>query len=128
MNGFSNDVKSILKTNGLLQKEGAGLVLTDTSRDAMDLYDELLKDGYVVANKRTKSVFNYDYVVMPIGWNWETLLYSLSVLSVGGAIIIQANQYMQERYVSRFGEFTGTKVRYGDNYYIVIKNGLDYGN
>lgn len=128
MNGFSNDVRAILKANGLLEKEGAGLVLTDTSRDAMDLYTELLKEGYVVANKRTKVVFNYDFIVMPIGWNWETLLYAFSVLSVGGAVVIQANQYMQDRYISRFGGFTATKVKYGDNYYVVIKNGLDYGN
>lgn len=128
MNGFSTDIVAILKTNGVLEREGAGLILTDTSREANELFEALSKDKYVVANKRTKIVFNYDYVVLPLGWNWETLLYALSVISEGGVIVVQANRYMQDRYVSKFGGFTGTKVKYGDNYYIVIKNGLDYGN
>ena len=128
MNGFSSDVISILKTNGVLEREGAGLIFTDTSSDAGDLFETLLKDKYVVANKRTKIVFNYDYVIIPKGWNWEVLLYAFSVVSIGGAIVLEVSKFWQDRYVSRFGEFTGTKVKYGDNYYLVIKNGLDYGN
>lgn len=128
MNGFSSDVMSILKANGVLEREGAGLIFTETDRNANELFEILLKNQYVVTNKRTKIVFNFDYVVMPVGWNWERLLYAFSVVSIGGIIVIPANTFVQDRYVSRFGEFTGTRVQYGNNYYIVIKNGLDYGN
>jgi len=129
MSGFKDDVISILRHNSILQKESVGFVMTETSTLAEELFQELKERKFLVTNKRTKLVLQYDYVVIPSGYNWENFLYAFSVLSTGGVIVLEANEKVwSDKYVSLFGGFTGTKVRYEDRIYIVIHGGVDYAD
>ena len=82
MSGFREDVISILRQNAVLQKESIGYIVGGKYESAsMELYKELKSLGHIVARGRTKPVVRYDYVVIPINWSIETLLYALSISS-----------------------------------------------
>jgi hypothetical protein len=128
MSGFKDDVISILRQNSMLQREGVGLVLLN-GNDSVDLFDAITEMKFPVLNKRTKPFVNFDYVVIPKGYHLENLLYAFSAVSTGGIIIVEANNAIwDEHYVSRAYNFTGTRVRYEDRFYMVIHAGVDYGD
>lgn len=126
MNG--SDIISILRSNIILQRESLGYIETGASEEAQELVKRIKGMGFIVVSKRVKPVLLFDYVVLLGTWNCESLLYAFGAISKGGIIVVEAGKAWDERYVSRFGEFTATRVSYGDRYYVVIKGGMDYGN
>ena len=131
MNGFKNDVLAILDSNTILQKESMGWVVAQhTTPDNSELYNYLQSNGFPVTNQFEKSVFFFDYIVIDrMNASLKNLLKALSLLSVGGVLVIElAEYYFEDSYFSVFGNFTITKVRYDDRKYLVFHTGVDYGH
>lgn len=133
MNGFKDDVISILKDNTMFHADASGwIVQQHTLPKTSELIRELQDRKFAVIGRHNKEVFRFDYVVISkehLTPNW--LLAAFAKLSENGIIIIELEDNslaFANQYVSRFGGFTGTKVKYNGNYYLVIHSGVDYGN
>jgi hypothetical protein len=128
MSGFRDDVISILRQNDLYHKTATGLVL-GKSNDG--LLEELQKKGFPVIGHFEKDVILFDYIVMNRFYeDARSLMSAFASVNVGGLIIMELDDGDDygKTYVSQFGSFTATKVKYGDNQYLVIHSGVDYGN
>lgn len=133
MNGFKDDIISILRSNVMLHAEASGWII---QQHILPKTSELLKDlqdrKFAVIGRHKKPMFLFDYVIISIEHltvNW--LLSAFGTLKDNGLIILEVTDHslaFANRYVSNFGFFTATKVTYGDNKYIVIRKGLDYGD
>ena len=129
MSGFREDVISILKQNNMYHKEAIGLI-----KGHLDdgLFETLQEEKFPVSKKFEKFVLYFDYIVLNnFQEDVETLLFALASVSTGGLIVLEItdSEYTyQDRYVSQFGLFSVTKVKYEDRTYLVFRNGLEYGN
>ena len=131
MNGFKDNVISILRDNLMLHGEALGCLLASERHDeARRLYAELVERKLPIARKMEKQVFYYDYVVITAEFGIQTLIAAFSSLSENGIIILEIpNDFLyDDRYVSKFANFTGTKIKFGREQYLVIHSGVDYGN
>ena len=127
MSGFKSDVISILRDNVLLHGEAMGWIVGST-----ELYEELTKKKFPVTEKADKLVFLFDYVVISAAKRtFDSLLKALTSLSNLGVIVVEITD-VQDRYDkeyrSYFGGFAARKLKYQDRAYLVIRQGLDYGN
>lgn len=133
MNGFKEDVISIIRDNMMLHAEAMGLVVNaNARRESKELLEALQARKLPVTDKVDKHVFLFDYVVIHRDYLFVTTLLKafswigrLSVLIVD---ITGKESAFNSRYVSRFGDFTAQKLKYEDRAYLVFKNGNDYGN
>lgn len=129
MSGFKDDVISILKTHGLPQREGGGwIVRSDKSEDGRELFFALTNKGFPVT-MYPEDFMVFDYVVMDKeNTTVPNLVEAMTHLHIGGILIIEGVPEYHKKYVSIFGNFTGTKVKYDNREYLVIHSGMDYGN
>lgn len=133
MNGFKDDVISILRDNVMLHGEAIGWIMTNP-RVTMtaDLYKYMVDNKYPVTPRSEKSVLYYDYIVIDRYTRSVTnLLRAFANVSENGLIVIEISDELpnfSDRYVSKYGNFTATRVQYGDRYYLVLRTGVDYGN
>lgn len=133
MSGFKDDVVSILRDNVMLHGEAMGWIMTNP-RVTMtkELYEYLVEQKFPVTPKSEKSVLYFDYIVIDrYTRSVNNVLRALANLSPNGLLIIEISDELpnfKDRYVSVFANFTGIRVQYQDRYYLVIRNGADYGN
>lgn len=131
MSGFREDVISILNSNGILQKESMGWIVSQhTNPDNSELFLYLAKQSFPVTDRFEKSVFYFDYIIIDhLNFSLPNFIKALSMLGIGGVIVIElAEDYFNNNYYSIFGNFSIIKVTYGDKRYLVVKGGVDYGN
>lgn len=133
MSGFKDDVISILRQNGYLQRDALGWIVNNNNVSmANDLYEELIKHKFPVTNKAEKLVANYDYIIVDrYNRDAETILRAFASLSTGGLMVLEISDFFYkfwDKYVSTFAGFTATKVQYADRRYMVIHAGVDYGD
>jgi hypothetical protein len=133
MNGFKEDVISILRDNVLLHAEAMGLLLDgDSNEETRGLLKDLQDRKLPVTDAVEKHVFNFDYVVLHRDSLFvNTLIRALSLVSKMGMIILDVtgkSDMFRKEYFSKFGDFSIHKLIYEDRAYLVIKNGMDYGN
>ena len=133
MNGFSNDVFSILRHNVMLHRSSIGLVVGgDEIPNAYVLLKELQLNDYLAVGQLDKTV-RYDYIVISrVSLNIRKFLSCLTSLASGGLMILEItgsdNKY-EDKYLNMVGgTMSATKLRYGDRSYIVIHTGEDYGD
>ena len=124
---------AILRDNVLLHAEASGwIVQQHILPKTSELLKELQDRKMAVIGRHGKPIFLFDFIVISVEHltpNW--LLSAFSVLNNNGIIILEITDFrfsFANEYKSRFGNFTGTKVKYGDNTYLVIHQGVDYAN
>lgn len=97
-----------------------------------ELLEMLRNNGFPVTDRYGKPVVLFDYIVLNRYYDDAiSLLDALSSLSIGGLLVLELHSDRKNYkpvYKSMFANFTGTVVKYGDNMYLVIHNGADYGN
>ena len=133
MSGFKDNVILILRHNGMLQGESVGWVVTGNNNfNKTEELTQALRDmKFLVVNNPQKPVVLFDYVVIDSYRQYDTpkLLKALDNLKEDGIIIVQVTPGLyQDKYVSRLGAFTITKVKLGEEEYLVFHTGVDYGN
>lgn len=135
MNGFRQDLISILKHNSLLQRMSIGIILGDMENQRhWGLYKDLSdRKQLIELSSKLLKFTKYDYVVITKEFlSVKNLLKAMVELNRGGIIILEitgkAESY-QEKYLSMVGGMmSGTKVLYEDRGYVVLHTGEDYGN
>lgn len=130
MSGFKDEVISILRQNGMYHREALGLI-KETGFLTPTLLPALQAEKFPVTDKFGKPVLNFDYVVLSQEYNsLNQLLTGLASLSIGGLLILEVTNQTayRDRYVSLFGNFSVTKVKYPGRTYLVFRNGIDYGD
>lgn len=133
MSGFRDDVIAILRDNVLLHSEAMGLVMEAYSwPQTRELLKDLEDRKMPVTDRADKHVFLFDFVVIPQEWLYvHTLLRAFTLVGNLGIIIIEVTgkaDLFKKELVSQFGNFTVTKLTYGDRAYLVVHQGADYGN
>lgn len=133
MSGFKDDVISILRDNVMLHAEAMGLVLdADAGEESRELLQELQKRKFPVTDRVDKHVFMFDYIVIHRDYLFiSSLLQAFSWAGRQGIVILDITgkaDMFSKRLVSAFGGFIVQKLIYQDRAYLVIKNGVDYGN
>lgn len=133
MNGFSQDVFSILRHNVMLHRSSIGLVVDgEDIPNAFALLKELQLNDHIAVGKLDKLV-RYDYIVVSrVSLNVRKFMACLTSLASGGLMILEItgsdNKY-EDKYLNMVGgTMSATKIRYGDRSYIVIHTGEDYGD
>lgn len=128
MNGFSNDVVSMLKHSYMYHGESIGLVIGNN-----ELASTLESLGLLVSVD-DKLSDNWDYIVVS-GENVgvRVLIKCLTQLRNCGIIILElTNKPNVKKYADRYSNasagFYATKVMYDDRVYLIIHQGYDYGN
>lgn len=133
MSGFKDDVISILRDNVLLHAEAMGLIMAAEDHwETRELLKYLENEKLPVSGKVEKIVLLFDYVIMH-----RELVCTLAFLdafaNVGkmGIIIVDVSDEpssYESVYKSYFGNFTVSKLKYGNRTYLVFHKGVDYGN
>jgi hypothetical protein len=127
MNGFEADIVSILKHNNMLHSESRGLVLHEE-----EFVYKLWEQYKVVASFEIGSLTKYDYIVLDGKvLTVPRLVEALSLLSENGLLVLEVTieeGKFSKRYLSKFANFTATKVKYEERVYMIIHQGVDYGN
>jgi len=135
MNGFKDDVISILSQNHYLQKESLGWIVSDNAKhpDQYILKKELEKMLVPFTMSDEKMVTNYDFIVIDkYHSRFDVLLRAFTRLSENGIIVLEVTDYPRDikrtAGISKFGKFSITRVTFQDRGYLVIKSGVDYGD
>lgn len=134
MSGFKDDVISILKTNSMLHGEAIGWIFYDRikSPKVFELLSDLQKRKLPVVSHFEKEVFRYSYIVLSNEYlTFADLFDALSSLAPQGIIIIEdwlGDLPFKDKYVVPFAKITITKVKFEDRIYMVIHEGVDYGD
>lgn len=127
MNGFRDDVISILRDNVLLHGEAMGWIIGHPA-----LLKALEDMKLPVTGTNGKGVFLFDYIVITHEeTNVLSLMDVLSYLSNLGLLIVEITpvaSVFRNEYRSVFGGFTARKLKYGERSYLVFHQGVDYGN
>jgi len=133
MNGFSQDIISILKHNVMYHHSAIGLILNgDEFPNSFSLVQVLRLNRYLIETKIDKMI-KYDYIVINRGsLNVRMFLSCLTSLSAGGILILEitgSDSRYEDKYLNLIGgTMSATKIRYEDRSYIVIHTGEDYGD
>ena len=133
MNGFSQDIISILKHNVMHHSSSLGLILGATDiEEAFTALRQLHLNGLLVESKLNDFV-RFDYIVIPKQLlNVRKFLSCLTRLASGGIMVLEitgSEDKYEDKYLNMVGgTMSGTKVRYQDRSYIVIHTGEDYGD
>ena len=133
MNGFKDDVLSILRDNVFLHKEALGLVVFGNEiPEARELLEDLEERKFPVAGKTEKLVVLFDYIVLHRdAVNLPSMLQAINDLSNGGIIILDVSdepENYENSYISHFGNFSISKVKYDTRAYLILHPGVDYAN
>lgn len=127
MSGNSSDIISILKHNEMYHGEAVGLVVGQD-----ELFSKLEARNFPVSPDVVFPIDRFDFIVIDYqSIDAESLLNWLSYLRKNGIMILDityTDYDWKDKYVSEFGGFFGTKVKFGVREYLVIKEGTDYGN
>jgi hypothetical protein len=129
MSGFKDDVVSILRNHLLVQKNAIGYI--PGKADTEELKKYLEDEGVLIVSKNEKPIVQFDFVVYNRYFtDLHTFLYALATTTIGGLIILELHDVAlyKERYVSLFAGITATKVKFEDRQYLVVHNGVDYGD
>ncbi len=130
MNGFKDDVITILRNHMLVQKNAIGFIPGQAGTGELIKY--LADSGVLVVTKNEKPIVQFDFVVFNKFYtDLHNFLYALATTSVGGVIVLDVTNdphLFKERYVSLFAGITATKVKFEDRSYLVVHNGVDYGD
>lgn len=133
MNGFKDDILSILRDNVMLHGEAMGYIMQGAYWDeARELVEYLQENKYPVTEKASKPVLNYDYIVIyKEVLSLSKLFYGLSLLSNLGILIVDITKEsptFRADYNIKWAGFRASKLIYGTRAYLVLRKGMDYGN
>lgn len=127
MSGFKEHLVEILKTNNLLHGDSIGMVFFDAE------ICEYLYDKYkVLASSDAVDLNEFDYIFVKSKFiTLQFVMKLFTYLNDNGILILEITPEsvkFDKKYLSKFGNFTGTKVTYDDKTYLIIHSGVDYGN
>lgn len=130
MNGFELDIISILRHNNMFHQESMGLIMGCGTGYAGNLLDMLYAYKLKVSGKSEKV--RWDYIVIPSYiLSIRTLFQALDAVNHNGIVIAEItgkdDKYL-DRYKTRLGGLTVTKVLYDNRAYLIIHAGEEYGN
>lgn len=131
MNGFSQDIISILRHCVMFHKEAKGLLVgAKTNEKTKELFKELKERGLLVSDKRER-IF-WDYIVIPSELlSIRVLITAITEIDTGGIVIIEVtgkDKRYEDRYKGSVGNLGVTKVFYEERSYLVIHTGDEYGH
>ena len=135
MNGFKDDIVSILKHNMMFHRSSIGLLIGVDSDQRLKELMALLDEASLISTgieSPDRWYITWDYILIPKGKaRISTLLKSLSCLNTGGIIIVEItglNEFFQDKYKNLAIGMNATKVIYEDRSYMILHRGEEYGH